>query len=649
MNKSTVTVTEQLCLSLLHKCKTLKTVKQVHAFTCKTGLDTDRLVVGKLLLHCAVSISDALDYARRIFLHFPEPDVFMYNTIIRGLTEYDTPLSSLAAFVEMRRRIWTAPPDSFSFAFLLKGAANYGSLRAGVQLHCHAMRHGLDTHLFVGTTLVSMYAESGCVGSARKVFEEMSEPNVVAWNAVVTACFRCAYVEGAEEMFDRMPIRNLTSWNVMLAGYTKAGELELAKKAFLEMPVKDDVSWSSMITGFAQNGCFDEAFGFFRELQWVGIRPNEVSLTGVLSACAQAGAFEFGKILHGFLEKAGFLWMISVNNALMDTYSKCGNVGMARLIFKRMPKSKSIVSWTTMIAGVAMHGNGEEAIQLFNDMEESGIRPDGITFISILFACSHAGLIEQGCKYFSKMIDVYGIEPVIEHYGCMVDLYGRAGKLHKAYDFVCQMRISPTAIIWRTLLGACSIHGNVELAEQVKERLSELEPSDSGDHVLLSNIYAIAGKWKDVATVRRSMTDQNIKKNPGWSMIEVDKIMYTFVAGENQNEITEEAYDKLREIISKLRVEGGYVPEVGSVLHDIEEEEKEYSVSRHSEKLAVAFGMARLCEGRIIRIVKNLRVCRDCHSVMKLISRVYRLEILVRDRSRFHSFRDGSCSCRDYW
>uniref|UniRef100_A0A2N9J563 Pentatricopeptide repeat-containing protein n=2 Tax=Fagus sylvatica TaxID=28930 RepID=A0A2N9J563_FAGSY len=205
MKKSTVTVTEQLCLSLLHKCKTLKTVKQIHAFTCKTGLDTDRLVVGKLLLHCAVSISDALDYARRIFLHFPDPDVFMYNTIIRGLTESDTPLSSLAAFVEMRRRIWTAPPDSFSFAFLLKGAANYGSLRAGVQLHCHAMRHGLDTHLFVGTTLVSMYAECRCVGSGRKVFEEMSEPNVVAWNAVVSARFRCADVEGAEEMFDRMP------------------------------------------------------------------------------------------------------------------------------------------------------------------------------------------------------------------------------------------------------------------------------------------------------------------------------------------------------------------------------------------------------------------------------------------------------------
>ena len=572
----------------------------------------------------------------------------MHNTLIRGLAESDTPQNSLITFVEMRRRL-TAPLDSFSFAFLLKAAASYRSLESGIQLHCQAIVHGLDTHLFVGTTLVSMYAECGFVAFAKKVFEEMFEPNVVAWNAVVTACFRCGDVKGADMMFKRMPFRNLTSWNVMLAGYTKAGELELARKLFLEMPVKDDVSWSTMIVGFAHNGFFYEAFGFFRELQQVGMRPNEVSLTGVLSACADAGAIEFGKILHGFIEKSGFLWMVSVNNALLDTYSKCGNVGMARLVFERMPEKRSIVSWTSMIAGLAMHGYGEEAIQLFHEMEESGIRPDGIAFISILYACSHAGLIEKGYEYFYKMKDIYNIEPAIEHYGCMVDLYGRAGQLDKAYEFIIHMPVLPTAIIWRTLLGACSIHGNVKLAERVKERLSELDPNNSGDHVLLSNIYAIAGKWKDVAAVRRSMTDQRMNKTPGWSMIEVDKIMYSFVAGEVQNSITEEAYEKLKEIMLKLRVEGCYIPEVGSVLHDIEEEEKEDSVSRHSEKLAVAFGIARLCKGSIIRIVKNLRVCRDCHTVMKLISKVYGLEIVVRDRSRFHSFKTGSCSCRDYW
>ncbi|ONI08673.1 hypothetical protein PRUPE_5G193000 [Prunus persica] len=639
---------EQLCVSLLSKCKTLKTVKQVHAFACKTGLDAHPLVSGKLLLHCAVTISGALEYARRLLLHFRNPDAFMYNTLIRGFAESDTPDNAFDVFVEMRRKL-IDPLDSFSFAFILKAAANCRSLRDGMQLHCQALTHGLDTHLFVGTTIISMYAECGIVSFARKVFEEMSDPNVVAWNAILTACFRCGDVEGAETMFDRMPLRNLTSWNVLLAGYVKADELELAKKAFLRMPMKDDVSWSTMIVGYAQSGCFDEAFGFFRELQREGIRPNEVSLTGVLSACAQAGAFEFGKILHGLVEKAGFLWMISVNNALLDAYSKSGNVDMARLVFKRMPEKKSIISWTSMIAGFAMHGYGKEATQVFHDMEASGIRPDGITFISVLYACSHAGLIDEGCEYFSKMRYLYGIEPAIEHYGCMVDLYGRAGKLQKAYDFVSQLPMSPNAVVWRTLLGACSIHGNVELAEQVKEVLSKLEPENSSDHVLLSNVYAVAGKWNDVAAVRRSMADQRIKKTPGWSVIEVDKVIYSFTAGEKSNKITEEAYEKLREIMLKIRVDGGYVPEVGSVLHDIEEEDKEDSVFRHSEKLAVAFGLARLRVGMNIRIVKNLRVCRDCHTVMKLISKVYRLEIVVRDRSRFHSFKDGSCSCKDYW
>lgn len=595
-----------------------------------------------------MALSDSVDYAWSLFRHTPKPDVFMYNTLIRGLAESDKPQNSIIVFIEMRKKSLSSP-DSFSFAFILKAAANLRSLGDGIQLHCQALTHGLDTHLFVGTTLISMYGECGCIGSARKVFDEMHERNVVAWNAVITACFRVGNVKDARKMFDLMPFRDLTSWNVMLAGHVKEGELEHAKKMFLEMSVRDDVSWSTIIVGFAHNGSFDEAFGFFRELLRDGSRPNEVSLTGVLSACAQAGAFEFGKILHGFIEKSGLIWIVSVNNALLDTYSKCGNLSMARLVFERMPDKKSIVSWTSMMVGLAMHGQGEEAIRLFHEMEKSETRPDGITFISLLYACSHAGLIEQGCEYFSKMKDVYNIKPAIEHYGCMVDLYGRAGQLQKAYEFVSQMPIPPNDIIWRTLLGACSIHGNVKLAENVKERLSELDPNNSSDHVLLSNIYAVAEKWKDVAAVRRSMTDQRLKKTPGWSMIEVNKIMYTFMAGKKQDKIMEEAYEMLKDILLRLRVEGGYVPEIGTVLHDIEEEEKEDSVSMHSEKFAVAFGIARLCEGKTIRIVKNLRICRDCHVVMKLISQVYKLEIVVRDRSRFHSFKNGSCSCGDYW
>ncbi|CAN0901656.1 Pentatricopeptide repeat-containing protein At1g74630 [Linum grandiflorum] len=604
-------------LSSLSHCKTLASVKQLHANLLKTGFADDHFLAGKLLLHCTTALSDSLDYACSLLRHAPDPDVFMYNTLIRGLAESDKPGNAISTFVEMRRDLGL-PPDSYSFAFVLKASANLKSLRVGSQLHCQALIFGLDSHLFVGTTLISLYGECACVSSAWKMFDELPEPNIVAWNALLTAYLRGGDVKGAMEFFGLIPFKNLTSWNVMLAGCMKSGY-------------------------------FGEAFGHFRELRREGIALNEVSLTGVLSACAQAGAFEFGKIIHGLLEKAGFIWMISVNNALLDTYAKCGDVAMARLVFERMPQKRTIVSWTSMVAGLAMHGHGDEAIALFHEMESSDIMPDGIIFISLLYACSHGGFVEQGWRYFCDMKNVYSIEPAIEHYGCMVDLYSRAGQLEKAYQFACQMPIPPNAIIWRTLLGACSFHGDVKLAEQVKLKLAELDPKDSGDHILLSNIYAVAGKWKDVAAVRRSMNQLKIQKIPGWSMIEVDKIMYTFMAGIKQDKIIKEAYEKLKEIMLRLRLERGYAPEVGNVLYDIEDEEKEDSISSHSEKLAVAFGIGRLCRGKMIRIVKNLRICKDCHVLMKLISQVYDVEIVVRDRSRFHTFKSGSCSCRDYW
>ncbi|KFK41901.1 hypothetical protein AALP_AA2G187100 [Arabis alpina] len=607
-----------------------------------------KLTCGKLILQCAIAIPNALPYAKRLLLCFHNPDAFMFNTVVRGYSESNEPHSSVDVFVEMMRKGFVFP-DSFSFAFVVKAVASFGCLRTGFQMHCQALKHGLDSHLFVGTTLIGLYGECGCVEFARKVFDEMREPNLVAWNAVVTACFRGNDVVGAKEIFDKMIVRNHTSWNVMLAGYSKAGELESAKRVFSEMPLRDDVSWSTMIVGFAHNGSFNEAFSYFRELRRAEMRPNEVSLTGVLSACSQSGAFEFGKMLHGFVEKAGYSWIVSVNNALIDMYSRCGNIPMARLVFEGMPEKKSIVSWTSMIAGLAMYGHGEEAIKLFNEMTRSDVSPDGICFISLLYACSHAGLIREGEEYFSKMKRVYHIEPAIEHYGCMVDLYGRSGKLQKAYNFISQMPVPPSAIVWRTLLGACSSHGNIELAEKVKQGLNELDPNNPGDLVLLSNVYATAGKWKDVAYIRKSMIVQRIKKITGWSMVEVDKTMYKFTAGEKKKGTDIEAHEKLKELILRLRDKAGYAPEIASALYDVEEEEKEDQVSKHSEKLALAFALAKLHKGASIRIVKNLRICRDCHIVMKLTSSVYGVEIVVRDRNRFHLFKNGSCSCRDYW
>ncbi|KAK4795292.1 hypothetical protein SAY86_013286 [Trapa natans] len=643
------------CLTLFNCCRSLTSVKQIHAHLSKIGLDVDPLIAGKLILQCctAISASLALTYAHRFFGCLKAPNTFMYNTLIRGYSESQSPGCSFELFNQLNRNSGCSGspprPDSFSFAFVLKAAANMSSFRAGSQLHCQAFLHGLDAHLFVGTTLISMYAECGRGNSARRVFDEMPQPNVVAWNAMLTACFRCSDLEDARALFERMPFKNSASFNVQISGFMKAGKVESARSVFNSLGLKDDVTWNTMIVGFAQNSYFDEALMYFRDMLHMGIRPTEVSLIGVLSACADAGMLVSTKILHGFVEKSWFLENISVRNALLDAYSKCGDVGMARSVFDHMTVDRNVISWTCMISGLAMYGRVNEAIQLFYEMEESGVQPDRITFISILYACSHAGLIEQGHSYFSKMKDVYGLDPGIEHYGCMVDLYGRAGKLAEAYKFVSQMPIEPTDTIWRTLLGACSIHGNVHLAQRAREKLMVLDPNNSSDRVLLSNIYAVIGQWKDVAAIRNSMSTERMKKDPGWSMIEVDKLAYKFTAGRNYSGFTQEAYEKLGEIMSRLKEGGGYVPEVKSVLHDIEDEEKEGSVALHSEKLAVAFGLKRLHKSKTIHVMKNLRICKDCHEFMKIVSQLYDVDIVVRDRSRFHSFKDGSCSCKDYW
>ncbi|CAI9112136.1 OLC1v1012526C1 [Oldenlandia corymbosa var. corymbosa] len=354
---------------------------------------------------------------------------------------------------------------------------------------------------------------------SKAVFDEMPEPNVVAWNALLTAYIRCNDVMGAERLFYLMPFRDLTTMNLMLAGYTKSGKLDLAKKLFSGMLVKDDVSWSTMIFGLSHAGNYVESFRCFRELLRLGLTPNQVSLSQVLSTCAHTGDFEFGKVLHSLIEKLGLAWIPSVNNALLDAYSKCGNLEMAYLVFERMPMKKNIVSWTSIITGLAIQGYGEEAIRMFNAMKGSGVRPDEIAFVSILDACSHAGLIEQGEKIFSMMSNYFGVDPTIEHYGCMVDLYGRSGQLRKAYDFLVQMPIPATAVIWRIILGACSLFGNVEIAERANERLAALDPANPGDCVLISNIYAHVGEQKHVVSLRQSMVEQNIRKTPGWSMI----------------------------------------------------------------------------------------------------------------------------------
>ncbi|XP_020270458.1 pentatricopeptide repeat-containing protein At4g21065 [Asparagus officinalis] len=416
------------------------------------------------------------------------------------------------------------------------------------------------------------------------------------------------------------------------------------------MPARNVVTWNSVINGFSLNSRPNEALTLFRRMvAEEDAEPDGFTMVSLFCACAELGALALGRRAHVYSFKRGLCaGNAHVGNAMIDLYAKCGSVWDAKKVFDEMGDTKNVVSWTSLIVGLAVNGFGGEALELFGAMERERLRPTEITLVGVLYACSHCGLVDKGFCYFDRIKEEYGILPKIEHYGCMVDLLGRAGCVEEAHDYVKRMPMEPNAVIWRTLLGACSMHKKLSLGETAWSKLKELDPGHSGDYVLLSNLYASVGRWRDVQKLRRNMFNGGVKKTPGYSLLEIGNRVHEFVMGDRSHPQSDEIYDKLEEVAKRLRKEG-YVPKTSNVLADIEEEEKETALCYHSERLAIAFALISTSPAVPIRIVKNLRVCEDCHIVTKLISNVYEREIIVRDRSRFHHFKDGFCSCKDYW
>lgn len=503
-------------------------------------------------------------------------------------------------------------PNCFTFSSILKSCP----VEPGKSLHCQLIKFGFDSDLYVRTGLVDIYANGGDLKSA-------------------------------EQLFDTMPEKSLVSLTTMITCYAKLGELDKARVLFKEMEDRDVVCWNVMIGGYSQNGMPNEALLLFRQMLAAKVKPNEVTVLSVLSACGQLGALESGRWLHSYIETNRIDINVHVGTALVDMYSKCGSLEDARLVFDRI-KNRDVVAWNSMIVGYAMHGFSRDALQLFREMCSVGHHPSDITFIGVLSACGHAGLVNEGWRFFRSMKDEYRIEPKIEHYGCMVNLLGRAGNLEEAYTLVKNMKIEPDPVLWGTLLGACRLHGNIALGEEIAEFLVAKNLANSGTYILLSNIYAATGNWDGVASVRTLMKQSGVQKEPGCSSIEVNNKVHEFLAGDRRHPKSKEVYVMLEEMNGWLRAHG-YTPQTDIVLHDLATRQKEQSLEVHSEKLAIAFGLISTKPGSTIKIVKNLRVCLDCHAVTKLISKITGRKIVMRDRNRFHHFENGSCSCGDYW
>ncbi|XP_072955809.1 pentatricopeptide repeat-containing protein At5g66520-like [Typha angustifolia] len=600
----------------LLSCTSMSHLHQIHAQTITSGAFRDNFVASRILSFAALSPDGSLPYARLVFSRIPKPDAFVANVLIRAYASGSDPLEALHFYTHVLESPVVDFPDVHTFPLLLKVCSRVPSLPFGKMVHAQVFKLGWDSTASVQNFLVYMYASCGLVESARLAFDGISELNDA-------------------------------SVNMMLDGYLKCGHFDDARKMFDEINDRDVLSWSVMINGYVQDSCFKEGLDLFHEMLKENKEPNESVLVNVLSACAHLGAVEQGMWVEGYVRKKDICLSVRIGTALVDMYLKCGCVEKAFEVFNMM-KDKNSTTCSAMISGLAINGCAKDALKLFSQMEMNGIVPNEVTFVGVLNACSHSGLVDEGVNYFNSMKKLYGVRPNVHHYCCLVDLYGRAGLLDEAEDVIEKMPMKANSAIWGALLNSCRIHKDAILGERIGKKLLELEPTNSGRYALLSNIYAVNGRWEDVAALRRLMKERGVNKTPGSSFIDLKGAVHEFIAGDNYHPQRGEIYAMLDEMRRKLTMVG-YRPRTDQILIDMDEEDKSTALFHHSEKLAVAFGLIHSDPGTTIRITKNLRVCIDCHLVMKLLSKIYHREIIVRDRCRFHHFKDATCSCMDYW
>ncbi|GAV73378.1 PPR domain-containing protein/PPR_2 domain-containing protein/DYW_deaminase domain-containing protein [Cephalotus follicularis] len=610
-----------------------------------------------------------INEAENVFYTMPERNIVSWTSMVRGYVKE-------GMITEAERMFWQMPGSNVvSWTVMLGGLVQGGRVEDARRLY--EMMPVKD--IVARTSMIGGLCKDGRLSEAREIFDEMPRRNVISWTTMITGYVQNNRVDVARKLFEVMPYRNEVSWTAMLMGYTKCGRIEEAWELYQAMPMKsvvasnamiiglgqigelkrarmmfdcmrerDDGTWSAMIKVYEKKGFELEALDLFSLMQRQRVRPNFPCMISVLSVCSSLASLDHGRQVHAQLVRFQFDVDVYVSSVLITMYIKCGDLAKAKQVFNRVPL-KDVVIWNSIITGYAQHGLAEEVLQVFHEMSFSGIMPDKVTFVGVLTACSYTGKIKEGRQIFESMKSKYLVEPGAEHYACMVDLLGRAGQVNEAMSLIETMLVEADAIVWGALLGACRIHMKMDLAEVAAKKLLQIEPKNAGPYILLSNLYASQGRWDDVAELRKTMSERAVSKSPGCSWLEVGKKVHMFTGGDSAGHPEHERIIRMLEKIVGLLREAGYFPDGSFVLHDVDEEEKVQSLRYHSEKLAVAYGLLKVPDGTPIRVMKNLRVCGDCHSAIKLIAKVTGREIILRDANRFHHFKDGLCSCRDYW
>ncbi|XP_047316062.1 pentatricopeptide repeat-containing protein At3g63370, chloroplastic [Impatiens glandulifera] len=657
---------------------------QLHASVIKSNLNHDLFVSNALMVMYARL--GQISKAATVFKVMDERDMISWNAMLSGFVQNGLYSEALQFWHEMQ--IAGQKPDQGSVVNMAAASARMGNLRYGMEIHVYAIKNGLDHDLQVGNTLLDMYAKCSNSDYMDSVFNRMLYKDLISWTTIISGhvqnksylqalqLFRL--VQTREIFVDELMIGSVLQacsglkcsslvkevhgcvikheifdhvlQNTILDAYGACGNVEYASRIFNTIEVLDVVSWTSMMSCYYHNGLANDALGIFFSLVESKMEMDSIAIVSALSSVSSLSSLKKGKEIHAFLFRKGFVVEDSVASSLVEMYASCGDIGNSNRVFRSTVR-KDLILWTSMINAYGMHGNAQAAIDLFKQIDDNdkNVVPDHITFLALLYACSHAGLVDEGKKWFDIMQRKYGLDPWPEHYVCLVDILCRANRLEEALDFVKEMRTEPIAAVWSAILGASRVHSNESIGEIAAQKLLELDPNNPSNYVLVSNVLASFGRWDDVEEIRMRMKMKGLKKEPACSWIEIGNKIHTFISRDRSHPQSDEIYRELAKITEMLEKKGGYVAETKFVLHDVGESEKRKMIHQHSERLAIAFGLLNIADGMPIRVSKNLRVCGDCHTFTKLVSKLFRRDIVVRDGNRFHHFKNGTCSCGDFW
>lgn len=601
MRETDVQPDKYVLTSVLSACSSLEFIeggKQIHAYVLRRETEMD-ISVANVLIDFYVKCG-RVQSGRRLFNHMVVKNVISWTTMIAGYMKNSFNREALKLFAEMARLGWK--PDGYACTSILTSCGSLVALYQGRQVHGYIIKANLESDEFVKNGLIDMYAKSDSLTDARRAFDVMAHHNLISYNAMIEGYSRVETPSEALDLFHEMRLKlfppslltfvsllglsaslstlelskqihalivkfgvslELFAGSALVDVYSKCSCVKDAKLVFEEMIEKDIVVWNAMFSGFTQQLENEQALKLYLELQLSGHKPNDFTFTALLKAVSNLASLPLGQQFHSQLIKMGLNNDPFVANALVDMYAKCGSIEEARKMF-RSTIWRDVVCWNSMITTFSQHGEAEEAIQLFEAMIKEGIKPTYVTFVSVLSACSHVGLVEDGFRHFASMPG-FGIEPGTEHYVCMVSLLGRAGKLLEAKEFIEKMPIRPVAEVWRSLLSACRTTGNIELGKYAAEMAISTDPNDSGSYILLSNIFASKGMWKDVKKVREKMDFDNVVKEPGSSWVEANNEVNVFTARDRAHHKIDMIYSVLDKLIDQIKGVG-YVPDTTTLL-----------------------------------------------------------------------------------